>query len=121
MKKYCVLFNPFAANNCGEQLSHRLDELLSDCELQYQSMDEIKDFKKFFEGLGNNISECIANAKGVFDELTANARERLNDRIKDAPDKLIGLADEAANWTVKGNDGKEGGQQGEMQSEADER
>lgn len=80
-----------------------------------------KDFKKFFEGLGNNISECIANAKGVFDELTANARERLNDRIKDAPDKLMGLADEAANWTVKGNDGKEGGQQGEMQSEADER
>lgn len=58
MKKYCVLFNPFSANNCGEELSHKLDEILSDCELQYQSMDEIKDFKKFFEEEKEDLIIC---------------------------------------------------------------
>ncbi|MCQ2979138.1 MAG: diacylglycerol kinase family protein [Clostridia bacterium] len=58
MKKYCVLFNPYSANSSGEKLSHKLDEILSDCELDYQNMDEIKDFKEFFEKTTDDVIIC---------------------------------------------------------------
>ena len=58
MKKYCVLFNPYSANSSGEKLSHKLDDILSDCELDYQNMDEIKDFKEFFEKTTDDVIIC---------------------------------------------------------------
>lgn len=55
MKKYYVLFNPYSANNQGEKLSHKLDEILSDCELEYKSMADLDDFKKVLADINDDI------------------------------------------------------------------
>lgn len=49
MNKYTVLYNPYSGNCHGEVYAHELDTIMKDCKLEYISMPNIKNFKKFLK------------------------------------------------------------------------
>lgn len=55
--KYLVLFNPYSYNGRGEEEAHKLKDKLKD-ELEFFSMQQIDDFKKFLKKNDEDIIIC---------------------------------------------------------------
>lgn len=51
MKKYLILYNPFAGNGTGKQTAQKLETVLGDGEREYKDMTEIGDYSAFLSEL----------------------------------------------------------------------
>ncbi len=65
MKAYCVLYNPLSATGKGESRAHRLDDMLKDAVVRYQSLLDIADKKAFLESLPPEETPVLTGGDGT--------------------------------------------------------
>lgn len=65
MKKYHILFNPFANNGKGEEKAKELSNILKGCQLTYSDMSKISDYSAFFDGIEKNENIVICGGDGT--------------------------------------------------------
>lgn len=65
MKKYRILYNPFAGNKRGKAEAEKLRDILSDAELTFTDMTSIEDYSAFFEDLSQDETLVIAGGDGT--------------------------------------------------------
>lgn len=65
MKKYRILYNPFAGNKRGKAEAEKLRDILSDAELAFTDMTTIEDYSAFFEDLSQDETLVIAGGDGT--------------------------------------------------------
>ena len=65
MKKYHILYNPFANNFKGEERARQLSDILKGDKLTYTDMSEITDYNAFFEGINKDESIVICGGDGT--------------------------------------------------------
>lgn len=75
MKKYRILYNPFAGNKRGKAEAEKLCDILADAELTFTDMTSIEDYSVFFEDLSQDETLIIAGGDGTLNRFvndTAN-------------------------------------------------
>lgn len=65
MKKYHILFNPFANNGKGEEKAKELSSILKGCQLTYSDMSKISDYSAFFDGIEKDENIVICGGDGT--------------------------------------------------------
>lgn len=65
MKKYRILYNPFAGNKRGKAEAEKLCDILADAELTFTDMTSIEDYSVFFEDLSQDETLIIAGGDGT--------------------------------------------------------
>lgn len=65
MKKYHILFNPFANNGKGEEKAKELSDILKGCQLTYSDMSKISDYSAFFDGIEKDEKIVICGGDGT--------------------------------------------------------
>lgn len=65
MKKYHILFNPFANNSKGEEKAKELSNILKGSQLTYSDMSKISDYSAFFDGIEKDENIIICGGDGT--------------------------------------------------------
>lgn len=65
MKKYHILFNPFANNGKGEEKAKELSNILKGCQLTYSDVSKISDYSAFFDGIEKDENIVICGGDGT--------------------------------------------------------
>lgn len=65
MASYTVLYNPLAGNGRGLEGAQQLKALYPDCELYFQDMTELTDYKAFFKSLPKDSSLIVCGGDGT--------------------------------------------------------
>lgn len=65
MKKYHILFNPYANNGQGEEKAKTLSELLKGNQVIYSDMTKIADYEAFFAGIEEDENIVICGGDGT--------------------------------------------------------
>lgn len=65
MKKYHILFNPFANNSKGEEKAKELSNILKGCQLTYSDMSKISDYSAFLDGIEKDENIVICGGDGT--------------------------------------------------------
>lgn len=80
MKKYRILYNPFAGNKRGKTEAEKLCDILSDSELTFTDMTSIEDYSAFFEDLSQDETLVIAGGDGTLNRFVNDTAD-----IEDIP------------------------------------
>lgn len=65
MKKYHILYNPYANNLKGEEKARQLSKILKGDQLTYTDMTKITDYKSFFSGIEQDENIVICGGDGT--------------------------------------------------------
>ncbi len=65
MKTYCILYNPLASTGHGEDRAHKLDGILGNCHVEYQSLLDIHDKRAFLEALDPDTIPVLTGGDGT--------------------------------------------------------
>ena len=70
--KYYVLYNPQADNFNGEVSAKKLETVLSDCELVYQDVTKVDDYKAFFAAMEKGAEVILCGGDGTLNRFANN-------------------------------------------------
>ncbi len=80
MAKYSILYNPKAGNRTGEQGARKLEQLLSDDELDFTDVTQIQDMGAFLAAIPQETTLVLSGGDGTLNHFVNDADGLLGDR-----------------------------------------